>query len=147
LVFAINPAIFEKMAFRGILFSNLERKFSQKQVIWMTSILFGLFHFTGMANGQSLITVIILGILAGSYALSWGYMILKTRSVVPSVIMHYLINALSDVFVNPNTNNDNLIILHFLGILILYPIISIWAIKQVTSKNIKDISNETSITP
>ncbi|MFX1250785.1 MAG: CPBP family intramembrane glutamic endopeptidase [Promethearchaeota archaeon] len=140
LLVAINPAIFEEMAFRGVLFSTLEKEYTERRVIWMTAVLFGLFHFTGLANGETIIGVILTAIMATTFALSWGYMNVKTNSVVPSMIVHYFINALSEVF-KANTTEDVLILLQIIGITILYPILSILAIKIIMKDNEQEVKN------
>ena len=137
LLFSINPAIFEEMAFRGILFSNFEKKYDEKKVIWMTAVLFGLFHFTGLANGQGIVGVILMGTMAGAFAISWGYMNVKTKSVIPSMIMHYYVNATSEVLLVSNTE-DIYILLQIIGQTIFYPILSILVIKILMKEYTKN---------
>lgn len=132
LLFAINPGLFEEMGFRGLLFTNLRRTYSEKTVIRLTAVLFGLFHFTGLANGQPITGVILIAIMATTFGLSWGYTIAKTKSVIPSMIIHYLVNAFSEVLLQANTTKDELILLHMLSMTILYPIFSILAVRLMT---------------
>jgi membrane protease YdiL (CAAX protease family) len=129
LIFAINPAIFEEMGFRGVLLSNLERKYSEKQAIWITSLLFGVFHFTSLVNGSTIDGTILIVFLATSFSLSWTYSVAKTKSVVPGMIMHYLINAFQEVLFTPQTLNQDRLLIHLFGLFILYPILSIVAVK------------------
>lgn len=128
-LFAINPGLFEEMGFRGLLFTNLRRTYSEKTVIRLTAVLFGLFHFTGLANGQQMTGVILTAIMATTFGLSWGYMTTKTKSVIPSMIIHYLVNAFSEVLLQANTTKDELVLLHMLSMTILYPIFSILAVR------------------
>ena len=132
LLFAINPGLFEEMGFRGLLFTNLRRTYSEKTVIGLTAVLFGLFHFTGLANGQPMTGVILTAIMATAFGLSWGYTTTKTKSVIPSMIIHYLVNAFSEVLLQANTTKDELILLHMLSMTILYPIFSILAVRLMT---------------
>jgi membrane protease YdiL (CAAX protease family) len=91
------------MGFRDLLFTNLKRTYSEKIVIRLTAVLFGLFHFTGLANGQPITGVILIAIMAATFGLSWGYMTAKTNSVIPSMILHYLVNAFSEVLLRART--------------------------------------------
>ena len=131
-LFAINPGLFEEMGFRGLLFTNLRKTYSEKTVIRLTAVLFGLFHFTGLANGQPMTGVILTAIMAASFGLSWGYTNSKTQSVMPSMIIHYLVNAFSEVLLQAYTTKDELLLLHILSMTILYPIFSVLAVRFMT---------------
>ena len=133
LLFAVNPGLFEEMGFRGLLFNNLRRIHSEKTVIIVTAVLFGLFHFTGLVNGQPMEGVILTVIMATSFGLSWGYMTAKTKSVIPSMIIHYLVNAFSEVLM-VNTPNDELVLLYVVTMTGLYPIISILAVRFMRAR-------------
>jgi len=130
---AINPGLFEEMGFRGLLSTNLRRIYSERTTVIVASILFGLFHFTGLVNGQSIISVIMTAIMATTFGLSWGYMAAKTGSVIPSMIVHYLVNAFSEVLM-PYSNNDGLVLLYMLTSAILYPIISILVVRLLITR-------------
>ena len=98
-------------------------------MIRLTAVLFGLFHFTGLANGQPMAGGILTAIMATTFGLSWGYTNSKTKSVIPSMIIHYLVNAFSEVLQQANTTKDELVLLHMLSMTILYPIFSILAVR------------------
>jgi membrane protease YdiL (CAAX protease family) len=136
LLFAINPGLFEEMGFRGLLFTHLRRTYSEKTVIRLTAFLFGLFHFTGLANGESIVGLILISIMATSFGLSWGYMVAKTNSVVPSIMVHYLVNAFSEVLLQANTTKDELVLFHMLSMTVLYPILSYLIVRLMTQSEI-----------
>ncbi len=125
LIAAFNPGFFEEIGFRGVLFSNLEKKYSGWIVVLLSAIFFGLFHFGSLAIGEDPITVIFLVIMATTFGLAWGYMRLKTKSVIPSMIVHYLIDALSEGLLSPNTTDEMTSSIFFMGVTLLYPILSI----------------------
>jgi membrane protease YdiL (CAAX protease family) len=134
-LFAINPGLFEETGFRGLLYTSLRRSYPEKTVILLTSLLFGLFHFTGLANGQSIIGTIFIVITASTMGYSWGYTTAKTGSVVPSMIIHYLVNAFSEVLQQAYTTSDLLQLIHILSLAILYPIFSIIAVRLITHRH------------
>jgi membrane protease YdiL (CAAX protease family) len=134
-LFAINPGLFEETGFRGLLFTNLRRTYSEKTVIKLTAVLFGLFHFTGLTNGQSIIGTILIAMTATTLGYSWGYTTARTGSVIPSMIIHYLVNAFSEVLQQAYTTSDLLMLLHILSLAILYPIFSILATRLITSQH------------
>jgi membrane protease YdiL (CAAX protease family)/ABC-type Na+ efflux pump permease subunit len=78
--FALLPAIFEELLFRkGII--NVLKKFGNANAIIISSILFGLIH-QNIAQG-------IFAVLTG---LVLGYIVVKTKSVMPAIMLHFLNN-------------------------------------------------------
>jgi membrane protease YdiL (CAAX protease family) len=128
---AINAGFFEEIGFRGVLFTNMQKKYSGWVVIIITAIFFGLFHLGGLFVGDDPNTVLFMVIMSTLFGLSWGYMTLKTNSVIPSIIAHYLIDATGEALLYPNTTDQILTGQFFMGITFLYPIISIIAIKLI----------------
>lgn len=80
---AVCPAIFEEIAFRGIILSKLKRLTSSTQAIWVTTLLFGILHFDIIAMAVFLIP------------LAWvaGWLTHRTGSLWPAMIIHFLHNA------------------------------------------------------
>lgn len=78
----VMPAIFEEIAFRGILFRELEMITTKPAVILITSILFTLLHF-------SLLSVIWL--FPGALAL--GYLRAKYNTIAYGVLAHFTYNT------------------------------------------------------
>jgi membrane protease YdiL (CAAX protease family) len=128
---AINAGFFEEIGFRGVLFTNMQKKYSGWVVIIITAIFFGLFHLGGLFVGDDPNTVLFMVIMSTLFGLSWGYMTLKTNSVIPSIIAHYLIDATGEALLYPNTTDQILTGQFFMGVTFLYPIISIIAIKLI----------------
>lgn len=84
LVVALAPALCEEAVFRGWLLSSFRGRSTAVVAVVVTSIFFGIFHmsiyrFLGTAS---------LGLLM-------GYMVWHTRSIWPSVLFHFLNNAMS----------------------------------------------------
>jgi membrane protease YdiL (CAAX protease family) len=131
LIAAINPGFFEEIGFRGVLFSTLEKKYSKWLVVLLSAVFFGLFHLGSLAIGEDPFNVIFLVLMSTTFGLSWGYMRLKTKSAIPSIIVHYLIDALSEGLLSPNVTDQAEFGIFIIGLIILYPLLSIASTKLI----------------
>ena len=131
LIAAINPGLFEEIGFRGILFSNLERKYKRSGAVILSAIFFGLFHLGSLTIGEDPMIVIFFVIMATMFGLAWGYMRLKTESIIPSIIVHYLIDALSEGLLSPNNTDQAIFGMFIIGLIFLYPLLSILSTKLI----------------
>ena len=73
--------VLEELIFRGIILEGLLKKYSPLASIIISSLLFGIAHF----NPWQFVTGFIIGIFSG-----WVYY--KTRSLLPSIIIHAAAN-------------------------------------------------------
>jgi ABC-2 type transport system permease protein/sodium transport system permease protein len=83
--FAVVPAIFEELCFRGFIFGSLRTRLSGAWTVIATALLFGLFHellFPG-----KLIPSALLGLVL-------GWVRLRTGSVLPGMVLHAMHNGL-----------------------------------------------------
>jgi sodium transport system permease protein len=83
LLVAATPAICEEALFRGVVVRGLATRLAPSAAIVITGILFGMFHL----DVWRLLPSTVLGML-----LSW--VALQSRSLVPSMIAHFLNNAI-----------------------------------------------------
>jgi sodium transport system permease protein len=81
---ALVPAICEELAFRGFLFSGLQRDGGQLRAIVVTAVLFGASH-GGLQQSLA----------AGVMGLLLGWVALRTGSLLPGLIIHFTNNGLS----------------------------------------------------
>lgn len=86
------PAAFEEVTFRGVLLFTLLYHFSNRKAIVVSAVAFGLTH---LLNVLFMDPIFVLGqvgwaVLQGVF---FGYLVLKTDSLVPAMIVHYLSNA------------------------------------------------------
>jgi membrane protease YdiL (CAAX protease family) len=94
-LFALYVTAFvEEFFFRAIIQGKLERALGQNKAWFYGGILFGLAHFTTNAFVRGLdigpgIFMLIGQIIAGWY---FGIIYMKTRSLVPSFLMHYFMD-------------------------------------------------------
>jgi len=87
------PSMFEEMAFRGILLTVFLQRYSSRKSIVFSSLAFGLIHALNLLMGRELIWVIGQVVWAFSIGLFYGYVFVKTQSLLPSMIVHYLGNV------------------------------------------------------
>ena len=86
LVIAVTPAICEEMLFRGFLFHAMKARYRASAAIGIVAALFGLYH-------MSLVKFIPTGLLG----LALCFVVYKTGSIFPAMMMHFLNNAVSAV--------------------------------------------------
>ena len=97
----INIGLIEELIFRGFLFRMMEKS-NLKSAILVSAVTFGMGHMINLLNGAELIpTLMQIG-----YATAIGYLFViifhKSKSLVPCIITHCLVNSLS-VFNVENT--------------------------------------------
>ena len=80
---AVIPAIVEELIFRGIIFQGL-RKYGPVKAILLTSFLFALIHL----SAQQFVFPFLFSIVL-------CYVVLKTNSILASMIIHFVSNAIS----------------------------------------------------
>lgn len=97
IIWFLSPAFVEELEFRSFYQSKLERLFTQKQSLCIQSILFGLIHiptdFFGAIwwnGGQDIIFSLLTLVFQSLMGLFFGLLFIKTRSIWPSVIAHFL---------------------------------------------------------
>ena len=92
---AFLPGVWEEVAFRGVIFKLLKKKYSQEATILFSGVLFGIFHFFNLIIGSiTPSTVIYQVIFASIVGISFGYLRMKTRSLVPCIIVHYSVDSI-----------------------------------------------------
>jgi membrane protease YdiL (CAAX protease family) len=102
-VLMLIPGIWEEVTFRGVLIQLNLRRYSINTTLILTSVLFGMAHFNNLIAGRSLLSTIFQAIYATLLGFLFGYMYLKTNSLLPSIITHYLINTVGTLFSNANS--------------------------------------------
>ncbi len=80
---AVIPALVEEFAFRGVVL-NTFRRHSDKLAILVSGVAFGLMH----GNFTQIPFATVVGLVL-------GYIAVKTNSLLPGIIIHFLNNALS----------------------------------------------------
>ena len=90
----INVGFIEEIVFRGFLFKMMEKE-NVKRAIIVSAITFGIGHIVNLLNGADLIPTL----MQICYAISIGYLFViifyKSKSLIPCIITHSLMNSLS----------------------------------------------------
>ena len=124
----LNIGFIEEIIFRGFLFRMME-KTSERSAVWVSSLTFGVGHVINLLGGAQLIpTLLQIG-----YAVSIGYLFVrlfqKSRSLIPCIATHALMNALS-VF---NKENDLYLYISS-AFLIVVPLVYAFVIRRKHQK-------------
>lgn len=90
----INIGFIEEIIFRGFLFRMMEKS-NVKSAIIVSAITFGVGHIINLFNGAELLPTL----LQIAYAASVGYLFViifyKSKSLLPCIVTHALVNSLS----------------------------------------------------
>lgn len=87
LVIAVMPAIFEEALFRGVLLNTCEQSLGSIRTIFIVGFCFALFHGSPEQT--------VYQFLAGC---AFAFIAVRSGSILPSVLMHFLNNGLLVVF-------------------------------------------------
>jgi membrane protease YdiL (CAAX protease family) len=101
IIFSIGSALMEEYQFRGILLPTFMSSFRGSKrtrvfyAIITTSFLFGINHFTLLLNGEPFIRVAWNIFAAMGLSLVLSALYLRTRSLVWSIVVHFLVDFFS----------------------------------------------------
>jgi membrane protease YdiL (CAAX protease family) len=87
------PSIFEEIVFRGIILTVFLSRYSERKSIIFSSAAFGLWHALNLVNGADLVWTMGQVVWAFIMGLFYGYVFVRTRSLLPPMIVHYLSNV------------------------------------------------------
>ena len=123
-IFMLRPGIWEEVAFRGISIPMLLKKYGNFTVIVVSGILFGLAHSFNLIlvglGWASPINVLYQVIYTTFIGFSLGYTFIKTKSLIPCMLYHYLIDTIGLALINTQINNAfvlGLYLICFIGII------------------------------
>jgi membrane protease YdiL (CAAX protease family) len=86
-------SMFEEVCFRGVFLTMLLRKYTQNRAIFYSALAFGVAHSFALFAGGVFITTIGQVIWAFIFGIFYGYLFVKTGSLWPSMIIHWLSNV------------------------------------------------------
>jgi membrane protease YdiL (CAAX protease family) len=131
-IIMLIPGIWEEVSFRGIISTLNLRKYSQKTVLIFVSVLFGLFHYFNFLVGNDLVLTGIQVIYATLLGFLFGYLFFKTKSLIPSIIVHYLIDSLGQLFTYVEFNSLlNFVLFAIIGVGVIPTVLGMLLVKLV----------------
>jgi membrane protease YdiL (CAAX protease family) len=100
LLVAVNAGIWEEIMWRGIILTMFLRKYSVRTSITLNTVLFAIAHLSNLFVGQNVIVMLgqLIFVLIATPFIS--YVFVKTESLIPGILIHFAIDALSPVFMN-----------------------------------------------
>jgi len=95
----LTSGIFEELIFRGVLISLFSRRYSENRSICFSALLFGGIHLLNIFNpAVPSVWVLAQVVWALGLGLLYGYLLCKTDSLLPPMLLHYLLNAFVGVW-------------------------------------------------
>jgi len=123
-IFMLIPGIWEEVDNRGIAIPLLLKKYDRKLTIFISGLIFGLIHSFNLIGllfiGADPSAVYYQMIYAFFLGLSMGYMFVKTDSLIPSILYHYLIDSAGQILFNVTFANEilyGIFLIGFIGII------------------------------
>ena len=123
-IFMIRPGLWEEVAFRGVILPLLSRKYKQIISILISGLIFGLVHAPNLTfvllSGLDPLLAVFQVIYATLIGFSMGYMFIKTKSLLPSIIYHYLIDTVGLILMSCYIENIFIIgiyLIWFVGVI------------------------------
>lgn len=132
LLAALVPGVWEELTFRGVVQSILRRHFPPLVAVAISSVAFGLMHFSNYLNWDDSSSVVAGVIAATTLGFAWGYLVLETGSILPAIVLHYLVDVVlfDELFIDPLATDDATSIV-YVAIVFLYPILTVLATKTL----------------
>lgn len=93
LLFAQFFSMFEEVAFRGVLLTMLLAKHPPRRAIVYSAIAFGVLHLPAVLAGHALVNTLGQVVWAFLFGLFYGYLFIKSGSLLPPMIIHWLSNV------------------------------------------------------
>lgn len=94
-VFMALVAFLEEALFRGLLFKAIERRKSTNMAIIISGLTFGFGHIVNLLGGYTGISQLIQIVLAVVIGFVLAVLFVRTKSIVPGIIFHFLFNTAS----------------------------------------------------
>jgi membrane protease YdiL (CAAX protease family) len=93
LLFAMFYSSFEEVAFRGVLLTMLLEKHAPRRAILYSAIAFGAAHLPAVFAGRPPVLTLGQVVWAFLFGLFYGYLFVRTGSLLPPMIIHWLSNV------------------------------------------------------
>jgi membrane protease YdiL (CAAX protease family) len=128
--------IFEEIGTRGILLPLFLRKYKPQKAITFSAILFGLGHLLNLINPEPKIWAIGMSLWAIPYGIFYGHLFIKSNSLLPCIMVHYLANTFIGsvgAYRDQNASIELQVIMIILHSVAAMPLLILW-VKFYSSK-------------
>lgn len=95
----------EELIFRGFLFKAIAKK-NIKAAVIVSSVTFGLGHIVNLLNGAEVLPTILQIIYATAIGYLFTVFFVKSKNLIPCIVVHGIVNALSMFATLGNTVNQ-----------------------------------------
>lgn len=103
----IISGIFEEIIFRGIILTLLLNHYSERKSILLSAVVFSCIHALNVLNPQlNVFWVFSQVIWSLGFGIMYGYIFVKTKSIIPLILLHYFINGMVNVWFYGLDKND-----------------------------------------
>jgi membrane protease YdiL (CAAX protease family) len=87
------PSMFEEVLWRGVILTLFLSWYSKRKSIVITAVVFGFFHLLSFLEGHEVVWVLGNVVWAAIIGLFYGYVVLKSDSLLPAMLVHWLGNT------------------------------------------------------
>ncbi|TXT65783.1 MAG: membrane protein of unknown function [Promethearchaeota archaeon] len=116
----LQPAIWEEIAFRGVILVLLLNTFSNKNAIIIDSVAFGVFHLINLFVGADPLFTLYQVFFATCLGIVLAYMTVKFKTLIPAMIAHYTNNVFQPLVSNAMIPDYGLEIILSIGRVLIY---------------------------
>ncbi|MGN0604598.1 MAG: lysostaphin resistance A-like protein [Oscillospiraceae bacterium] len=127
----------EEMLFRGFLFTALRRT-NIKTAVVVSSLTFGIGHIVNLLNGAPILETLLQMCYATAIGFLFTIIFYRSGSIIPCIITHSVLNALSATAVEASETFDITIAIIVTVVSVVY---AIWILKTIPANN-EDLPQE-----
>lgn len=120
---AVVPPIIEEFIFRGAVLGSIRKLHGDTPAIIVSAALFGLAHANFVQTPVTFLTGLVL-----------GYLTVKTGSIIPSMILHFLNNSIAVAGMFFEANNQHAFLLIDVGITFAFIVFGLISAKSLIKK-------------
>lgn len=91
-------AIFEEVAIRGVILTLLLMRYDKTRAVVFSALIFGIGHIITFFLGNELFFSVIQVVYAFSLGILFATLVIKTNSLIPSIIAHMIMNSFVQMF-------------------------------------------------
>ena len=150
--YSLIPGFWEEVAFRGVILVLLLKVYSRTKAIIIDGLIFGFFHLVnmmvlGVYTLETIAPVLFQVLFASALGMFFAYMYVKTNSLLPVIICHYLIDAVITMFIPEAVPNSYIFLtIHALiGMGVLPAILNsllVWGVYKMIHKESKLVDSK-----